>query len=203
MTTKMKLPIGIEFFKDMRTNGFYYVDKTGFIRQLLDSYGSVNLFTRPRRFGKSLNMDMLKTFFEIGTDSRLFDGLEIAKDTAKCTQYMGKYPVISISLKDVEGEDYEMAYDNLGIIISEEADRFDFLLDSSQLNQIEKSKFIRLMRGDFEKPAYLHNSLRLLTRLLFKHYGTRAIVLIDEYDVPLDKAYQYGYYPQIDRKSVV
>ena len=151
MTTKMKLPIGIEFFKDMRTNGFYYVDKTGFIRQLLDSYGSVNLFTRPRRFGKSLNMDMLKTFFEIGTDSRLFDGLEIAKDTAKCTQYMGKYPVISISLKDVEGEDYEMAYDNLGIIISEEADRFDFLLDSSQLNQIEKSKFIRLMRGDFEK----------------------------------------------------
>ncbi len=197
MTTKMKLPIGIEFFKDMRTNGFYYVDKTGFIRQLLDSYGSVNLFTRPRRFGKSLNMDMLKTFFEIGTDSRLFDGLEIAKDTAKCTQYMGKYPVISISLKDVEGEDYEMAYDNLGIIISEEADRFDFLLDSSQLNQIEKSKFIRLMRGDFEKPAYLHNSLRLLTRLLFKHYGTRAIVLIDEYDVPLDKAYQYGYYPQM------
>ena len=197
MTTKMKLPIGIEFFKDMRTNGFYYVDKTGFIRQLLDSYGSVNLFTRPRRFGKSLNMDMLKTFFEIGTDSRLFDGLEIAKDTAKCTQYMGKYPVISISLKDVEGEDYEMAYDNLGIIISEEADRFDFLLDSSRLNQIEKSKFIRLMRGDFEKPAYLHNSLRLLTRLLFKHYGTRAIVLIDEYDVPLDKAYQYGYYPQM------
>lgn len=197
MASKMKLPIGIEFFKDMRTNDFYYVDKTGFIRQLLDSYGSVNLFTRPRRFGKSLNMDMLKTFFEIGTDSRLFDGLEIAKDTEKCAQYMGKYPVISISLKDVEGEDYETAYDNLGLIISEEADRFDFLLDSPRLNQVEKSKFICLMKGDFEKPAYLHNSLRLLTRLLFKHYGVKAIVLIDEYDVPLDKAYQNGYYSQM------
>lgn len=197
MASKMKLPIGIEFFKDMRTNDFYYVDKTGFIRQLLDSYGSVNLFTRPRRFGKSLNMDMLKTFFEIGTDSRLFDGLEIAKDTEKCAQYMGKYPVISISLKDVEGEDYETAYDNLGLIISEEADRFDFLLDSPRLNQVEKSKFICLMKGDFEKPAYLHNSLRLLTRLLFKHYGVKSIVLIDEYDVPLDKAYQNGYYSQM------
>lgn len=197
MASKMKLPIGIEFFKDMRTNDFYYVDKTGFIRQLLDSYGSVNLFTRPRRFGKSLNMDMLKTFFEIGTDSRLFDGLEIAKDTEKCAQYMGKYPVISISLKGVEGEDYETAYDNLGLIISEEADRFDFLLDSPRLNQVEKSKFICLMKGDFEKPAYLHNSLRLLTRLLFKHYGVKAIVLIDEYDVPLDKAYQNGYYSQM------
>ena len=197
MAPKKKLPIGIEFFKDMRTRNFYYVDKTGFIRQLLDSYGSVNLFTRPRRFGKSLNMDMLKAFFEIGTDSRLFDGLEIAADTEKCAQYMGKYPVISISLKDVEGENYETAYDNLGLIISEEAERFDFLLDSPRLNQIEKAKFIHLMKGDFEKPAYLHNSLRLLTRLLFKHYGIQAIVLIDEYDVPLDKAYQNGYYLQM------
>lgn len=197
MEQKKKLPIGIEFFKDMRTRNFYYVDKTGFIRELLESCGSVNLFTRPRRFGKSLNMDMLKAFFEIGTDFDLFKGLEIAEDMEKCKEYMGKFPVISISLKDVEGESYEIAYDNLGIAVSEEAERFDFLLDSTKLTRIEKEKLVRLMEGVFEKPAYLHNSLRLLTRLLHKHYGTQVIVLIDEYDVPLDKAYQNGYYPQM------
>lgn len=197
MERKKKLPIGIEFFKDMRTRGYYYVDKTGFIRELLDTCGSVNLFTRPRRFGKSLNMDMLKAFFEIGTDAALFEGLEISEDADRCEEYMGKFPVISISLKDVEGECYETAYDNLGIAISEEAERFDFLLDSTRLTNTEKEKLIHLMKGVFEKPAYLHNSLRLLTRLLHKHYGTQAIVLIDEYDVPLDKAYQNGYYPQM------
>lgn len=197
MKRKKKLPIGIEFFKDMRTRGYYYVDKTGFIRELLDTHGSVNLFTRPRRFGKSLNMDMLKSFFEIGTEAVLFEGLEIAEDVDRCREYMGKFPVISISLKDVEGENYETAYDNLGIVVSEEADRFDFLLDSTKLTQTDKEKLLRLMKGTFEKPAYLHNSLRLLTRLLHKHYGTQVIVLIDEYDVPLDKAYQNGYYPQM------
>ena len=120
MERKMKLPIGIEFFKDIRTRGYYYVDKTGFIKDLLDSCGSVNLFTRPRRFGKSLNMDMLKTFFEIGTEPSLFDGLCISKESAICKQYMGKYPVISISLKDVEGMDFQTAYGMLGIIVSEE-----------------------------------------------------------------------------------
>ncbi len=199
MGRKLKLPIGIEFFKDMRTRGYYYVDKTGFIRDLLDACGSVNLFTRPRRFGKSLNMDMLKTFFEIGTDRSLFEGLEITTDTQKCEQYMGKYPVISISLKDVEGEDFETAYDNMGVLVSEEAERFDFLLDSTRLTQTEKAKLTRLMEGDFEKPAFLYNSLRLLTRLLYKHYNTQVIVLIDEYDVPLDKAYQNGYYPKMVR----
>lgn len=197
MGMKWKLPIGIEFFKDIRTRGYYYVDKTGFIRELLDACGSVNLFTRPRRFGKSLNMDMLKSFFEIGMDPELFEGLEIAGDRKICEQYMGKYPVISISLKDVEGEDYKTAYDNLGILISEEAERFHFLQDSKALTETEKAKLERIMKGDFEKPAYLHNSLRLLTRLLHKHYGMQAIVLIDEYDVPLDKAYQNGYYPQM------
>ncbi len=197
MKQKRKLPIGIEFFKDMRTRDYYYIDKTGFIRELLDNYGSVNLFTRPRRFGKSLNMDMLKSFFEIGTEAALFEGLEIAEDIDRCREYMGKFPVISISLKDVEGENYETAYDNLGIVISEEAERFDFLPDSKELTWTEKEKLLRLMKGDFEKPAYLHNSLRLLTRLLHKHYGTQVIVLIDEYDVPLDKAYQNGYYPQM------
>ena len=190
-----RLPIGIEDFKELIEKEYYYVDKTMFIKNVLEE--KVVLYTRPRRFGKSLNMDMLKAFFEIGADSRLFDGLEIAADTEKCAQYIGKYPVISISLKDVEGENYETAYDNLGLIISEEAERFDFLLDSPRLNQIEKAKFIHLMKGDFAKPAYLHNSLRLLTRLLFKHYGIQAIVLIDEYDVPLDKAYQNGYYLQM------
>ncbi len=197
MERKKKLPIGIEFFKDMRTRGYYYVDKTGFIRELLDTCGSVNLFTRPRRFGKSLNMDMLKAFFEIGTDAALFEGLEITEDTDRCEEYMGRFPVISISLKDVEGESYETAYDNLGIVISEEAERFDFLLDSTKLTRTEKEKLMYLMKGVFEKPAYLHNSLRLLTRLLYKHYGTQVIVLIDEYDVPMDKAHQNGFYQQM------
>ena len=183
-----KLPIGIEFFKDFKRDNFYYVDKTGFIRDLVNTRGSVNLFTRPRRFGKSLNMDMLKSFFEIGTDPELFEGLEISKETEICEQYMGKYPVISISLKDVEGMEFETAYDMLGAIISEEAGRFGFLLESAKLDQYEKNSLIRLLEGGFEKPSYLHNSLRLLTRLLFKHYEIPVIVLIDEYDVPLDKA---------------
>ena len=194
-----KLPIGIEFFKDFKRDNFYYVDKTGFIRDLVNTRGSVNLFTRPRRFGKSLNMDMLKSFFEIGTDPELFEGLEISKETEICEQYMGKYPVISISLKDVEGMEFETAYDMLGAIISEEAGRFGFLLESAKLDQYEKNSLIRLLEGGFEKPSYLHNSLRLLTRLLFKHYEIPVIVLIDEYDVPLDKAYQDGFYAEMVR----
>ena len=194
MEIKKKLPVGIEFFEELMTENFYYVDKTGFIRDLINTRGSVNLFTRPRRFGKSLNMDMLRAFFEIGADPALFEGLEISKETALCEQYMGKYPVISISLKDVEGTDFQMAYDMLGIEISEEAGRFAFLLESDKLVPAEKKKLDRLIEGDFEKAAYLHSSLKLLTQLLFKHYGVPVIVLIDEYDVPLDKAWQNGYY---------
>lgn len=194
MEIKKKLPVGIEFFEELMTENFYYVDKTGFIRDLINTRGSVNLFTRPRRFGKSLNMDMLRSFFEIGADPALFEGLEISKETALCEQYMGKYPVISISLKDVEGTDFQMAYDMLGIEISEEAGRFAFLLESDKLVPAEKKKLDRLIEGDFEKAAYLHSSLKLLTQLLFKHYGVPVIVLIDEYDVPLDKAWQNGYY---------
>ena len=194
MQKKKKLPIGIEFFKDFKRDNFYYVDKTSLIRDLIDLRGSVNLFTRPRRFGKSLNMDMLKTFFEIGTDSSLFDGLEISKETDICEQYMGKSPVISISLKDVDGMDFQTASGMLGIAVSEEAERFGFLLESNKLTPSEKMKLTRLMDGDFQNPVYLHNSLRLLTKLLFKHYEAPVIVLIDEYDVPLDKAYQNGYY---------
>lgn len=197
METKKKLPIGIEFFSDIRTRDYYYVDKTGLIRELLNACGSVNLFTRPRRFGKSLNMDMLKTFFEIGTPTELFDDLEIMNDTQLCEQYMGKYPVISISLKDVEGADFRTAYDSLCIVIRDEAERFDYLLQSEKLTTYDKANLIRLLEGNLEKTADLHNSLKLLTRLLNKHYDKRVIVLINEYDVPLDKSHQNGYYPQM------
>lgn len=197
MEKKKKLPIGVEFFKNFKRDHFYYVDKTEFIRDLVDTRGSVNLFTRPRRFGKSLNMDMLKTFFEIGTDPALFDGLKIAEETEICERHMGKYPVISISLKDVAGTTFQTAYDMLGLEVSREARQFKLLLESEKLLQFEKEQLLRLMKGEFEKEADLHGSLRLLTELLFEHYGIPVIVLIDEYDVPLDKAYQSGYYPDM------
>ena len=176
MEKKKMLPIGMEFFADIRTRGYYYVDKTGFISELLNACGSVNLFTRPRRFGKSLNLDMLKCFFEIGTDAALFDGLNISRDTKLCEQHLGKYPVLSISLKDVQGADYKNAYDLLGITISEEAERLDYLLESERLTQMDKEKLVRLIRGDFEQPAFLQNSLKLLSRLLQKHYGAKKIL---------------------------
>lgn len=194
-----KLPIGIEYFKDFKRDHFYYVDKTGFIRDLVNTRGSVNLFTRPRRFGKSLNMDMLKSFFEIGTDPVLFEELEIAKETDICRQYMGKFPVIAISLKDVEGMEFETAYDMLGSVIGEEARRLDMLLTSDRLTRTDKKNLYGLMEENFEKPVNLHRSLRLLTELLYKHYKIPVIVLIDEYDVPLDKAYQDGFYPEMVR----
>ncbi len=199
MEMKKKLPIGIEFFGSFKRDHFYYVDKTGFIRDLVNTRGSVNLFTRPRRFGKSLNIDMLKSFFEIGTDPALFNNLDISKESAICEQYLGKYPVISISLKDVEGMDFQTAYDMLGNVISEEARRFRFLLDSHRLMLSEKEKLKNLIDGKFEKRANLYSSIRFLTELLFKHYGIPVIVLIDEYDVPLDKAYQDGFYTEMVR----
>lgn len=197
MAEKRKLPIGEEFFRNIRTKGFYYVDKTGFISELLKTRGSINLFTRPRRFGKSLNMDMLKSFFEIGADAVLFEGLQIAEEKELCEQYMGKYPVISISLKDVGGENFQTAYEALCTVVSEEAARLDFLMESGRIMQYDKAKFERLAENQFERQSDLHNSLKLLTRLLCKHYGIPVVVLIDEYDVPLDKAYQNGYYPQM------
>lgn len=197
MTEKKKLPIGEEFFYNIRTKGFYYVDKTSFISELLKTRGSVNLFTRPRRFGKSLNIDMLKTFFEIGADATLFEGLDISKEEELCRQHMGKYPVISISLKDVGGEDFQTAYDAFCTVVSEEAARFDFLAESDRLTRYDQVKFRRLIENELEKTSYLSNSLKLLTRLLRKHYGRSVIVLMDEYDVPLDQAYQNGYYPQM------
>lgn len=194
---KKKLPIGEEFFSNIRTKGFYYIDKTGLISELLRTRGSVNLFTRPRRFGKSLNLDMLKAFFETGADAALFEGLEISTEKELCAQHMGKYPVLSLSLKDTGGENFQAALESLCMAVSEEASRLDFLMESDRLMQHDKAKLNRLIENQMEKPSAVHNSLKLLTRLLRKHYGVSAIVLIDEYDVPLDKAYQNGYYPQM------
>lgn len=196
---KKALPIGIEFFRDFKSGDYYYVDKTAFIAEFLRTKGSVNLFTRPRRFGKSLNVNMFKSFFEIGADASLFDGLDISRETELCERHMGKYPVLSLSLKDVEGGDFETAYDSLCMLVSEEATRFGFLEESDKLIKADKAKLQKLIEGDFEKPAFLHGSLKLLSRLLSEHFGRRAVILIDEYDVPLDKAYQDGYYAQMIR----
>ena len=196
-TKKKKLPVGIEMFRDIREHDFYYIDKTGFIKELLESWTEVNLFTRPRRFGKSLNMDMLKAFFEIGTDKRLFDGLEISAEKQICEEYMGKFPVISVSLKDVEGNGFEEAKDMLETVISDEALRFQYLMDSPKLTSYEKARFEPLLTGRFEKTSQLTASLKTLSALLYKHTGTEVIILIDEYDVPLDKAYVNGYYEQM------
>ena len=194
---KKALPVGIEFFRDFKSKDYYYVDKTAFIAELLRTKGAVNLFTRPRRFGKSLNMNMFKCFFEIGADASLFDGLDISREKELCEQHMGKYPVISLSLKDVEGGNFETAYDSLCMLISEEASRFAFLKESDRLQEEDKMRFRQLIVGDFERPAFLQGSLKLLSGLVSKHYGRRVVILIDEYDVPLDKAYQDGYYTQM------
>ncbi len=196
---KKMLPIGVEFFGDFKWNDYYYVDKTAFIAEFLRTKGVVNLFTRPRRFGKSLNINMFKSFFEVGADASLFDGLDISRETEICERYMGKYPVISLSLKDVEGGEFETAYDCLGMMISAEASRFDFLEESDRLSKADKIKLQQLIMGDFEKPAFLYGSLKLLSGLLGRHYGRRVVILIDEYDVPLDKAYQNGYYEPMIR----
>lgn len=189
----MKLPVGIENFGEIRTEGFYYVDKTGMIRDLLCNWGKVNLFTRPRRFGKSLNMSMLKAFFEIGCRKELFDGLEIAGETELCREYMGKFPVISISLKGVEANTFEKARSLLIKVINEEARSMQYLLESDKLTQNDKEVFSLLLKKDMDDET-LCCSLREMSEFLQKHYGRKAIVLIDEYDVPLAKANEHNYY---------
>ena len=193
---KKKLPVGIENFQEIRTKGFYYVDKTGLIRDLLCKWGKVNLFTRPRRFGKSLNMSMLRTFFEIGCDKRLFDGLEISKEEKLCEEYMGKFPVISISLKGVEASDYETAREMMVEVINEETRRQQDLLKSDRLTSDDKQLVSRLMKEDMNDKSVC-GSLRILSECLRKHYGEKVIILIDEYDVPLAKANDRGYYDQM------
>ena len=198
---KKKLPIGIDGFEKIRTNDFYYVDKTMFIAELLHNWGEVNLFTRPRRFGKSLNMSMLKYFFEIGSDKTLFDGLNITKEKDLCEQYMGKFPVISITLKGINGKNYQEAYAALRRLIGREASRFSFLSESPKLLPGEKELYYGLANvknGIFTmSDEILIDSIHTLSELLFKHYGRKVILLIDEYDVPLDKAFQNGYYEEM------
>lgn len=199
MKGKSRLPMGMEDFGRIRREGFYYIDKTKMIKDLLEHIAYVNLFTRPRRFGKTLNMSMLKCFFEIGSDKTLFKGLEISREKELCDQYMGKFPVISISLKNVEGETFDDAKRKLRLIIGNEALRFSFLAESDKLAESERIQYTKLIElddwGEFAmSDGLLEDSLFMLSRFLQKHYGQRTIVLIDEYDVPLDKAYQSGYY---------
>lgn len=201
---RKKLPIGIDEFEKIRTNDFYYVDKTLFIEELLQNWGEVNLFTRPGRFGKSLNMSMLKCFFEIGRDPALFEELKIAQEKDLCEKYMGKFPVISISLKSVGGLQYDSALAALKTVIGNEAGRFRFLKDSEKLSIEEKEAYARLIKiGSGEGGLYAMTenvaavSLKTLSLLLEKHYGQKVILLIDEYDVPLDKAFQAGYYEEM------
>ena len=197
MTKLLKLPVGIENFKEIRTEGFYYVDKTKLIKQLLEQWGKVNLFTRPRRFGKTLNMSMLQCFFEIGTDPALFDGLFISQNKDLCEIYLGKFPVIFLSLKNVDGLTFEEARYHLSELIGMEAERFQFLLDSDRLSDNDKKKYhalIDLSEGHYSMDkGILTSSLQILSQLLSKHYNQKTIILIDEYDVPLDKAFQHGY----------
>lgn len=193
---RKKLPVGIEDFEEIRTEGFYYIDKTGLIRDLLNNWGKVNLFTRPRRFGKTLNMSMMKNFFEIGADKTLFDGLTISKETALCERYMGKYPVIFISLKGVDGLNFEEACGALRRIIRAEASRFRMLLSSEKIADEDKQLFLRILQ---EKDTFddVRDSLRMLSSLLNQCFSEKVILLIDEYDVPLDKAFQHGYYEEM------
>ena len=193
---RKKFPIGIESFEEIRKEGFYYVDKTGLIRDLLDNWGKVNLFTRPRRFGKTLNMSMLKSFFEIGTDKTLFDGLAISRETDLCDMYMGKFPVVFLSLKGVDGLTFEDAYGMLRRLLISEVRRFGCLADSERISENDKTAFMRILREQ-EGMDDVQDSLRILSELLYKHYGRKAILLIDEYDVPLDKAFQHGYYREM------
>lgn len=201
MAMALKTPVGIDDFKDIRKQGFYYIDKTKLIEQILLNWGKVNLFTRPRRFGKTLNMSMLKSFFEIGTDVSLFDGLYISKNKELCNEHMGKYPVIFLTLKGVDGSCFEDARYRLTELIGLEAERFDFLAQSEKLseNEIRRYKSIIALHNGMNimDENQLISSIQVLSQLLCKHFGQKVIILIDEYDVPLDKAFLHGYYNEM------
>lgn len=199
MTIALKLPVGIEDFQEIRRLGFYYVDKTMLIEQLLAKWGKVNLFTRPRRFGKSLNMSMLRYFFDIETDKTLFDGLYISQNKQLCEEYMGKFPVIFLSLKGVDGLTFSEARFCLAELIESEARRFKFLMHSDKLDADDKAMYRDLLslHGADVAAISLRFALKKLSELLYKHYGQKTLILIDEYDVPLDKAFQHGYYREM------
>ena len=193
---RKKLPVGIDSFEKLRREAFYYVDKTGLIIDLLNNWGEVNLFTRPRRFGKTLNMSMLKSFFEIGADRTLFDGLAISRETALCEAYMGRFPVVFVSLKGVDGLTFEDAYGMLRRILRSEVFRLSFLAESKKVLDKEKAAFERFL-NEQDTLDDVQESLKMLSSLLYQHYGQKTILLIDEYDVPLDKAFQHGYYKEM------
>ena len=199
MEKKLKLPVGIDGFEKIRRNGFYYIDKTKLIEQLFLNWGEVNLFTRPRRFGKTLNMSMLKSFFEIGTDTSLFDGLYVSENKELCEQHQGQYPVIFLSLKDVEGLSFSEAKRKCIQLIKREAERFYDLKNSERLLDIDKKNYCRLldMTVQEEDSDIVSSSMKMLSALLYKHYAKKTVILIDEYDVPLDKAFQHGYYKEM------
>ena len=201
MAVPLKLPVGIEDFREIRQLGFYYIDKTKLIEQLLDNWGKVNLFTRPRRFGKTLNMSMLRCFFEIGADKTLFDNLAISQRKDLCEIYMGKFPVVFLTLKGAEGDTFEKAKTKLIKLIALEAERYNFLKNSGRLTENERERYCALIRMHDGKYLMdqdtLESALQTLSELLFRHYGQKAIILVDEYDVPLDKAYQNGYYREM------
>jgi hypothetical protein len=194
MANTLNLPVGIENFEEIRQLGFYYIDKTRLIEQLLQGWGKVTLFTRPRRFGKTLNMSMLKSFFEIGADKSLFDGLYISGNKELCAEYMGKYPVIFLSLKGVDGLDFTTARRMLCAILKNELDRHYYLKTSDALTDEDRTLFIKMLQGSYDN---IEDSIRMLSKLLFKHFGQKVVILIDEYDVPLDKAFQNGYYKEM------
>ena len=196
MENELLLPTGVEDFEEIRTEGYYYVDKTALIEQILDKRSKVTLFTRPRRFGKTLNMSMVQHFFEIGTDPALFDGLHISENAELCEKYMGKYPVISISLKGVDANSYGEAKLELAKVINREARRYRFLLNDSRMDFIDKELFTQLINPQMEEYT-LTNSLQDFTELLEKYFSQKVVVLIDEYDVPLAKAYENGFYDQM------
>ena len=201
MAATKKIPVGIENFQDMRKFNFYYIDKTNLIEQLLDNWSKVTLFTRPRRFGKTLNMSMLRSFFELGTDKSLFDGLYISKNKELCEEHMGKYPVIFFSLKSVEGLRFENARYRIIEMIGREAQRYEFLAESDKLSENEKAQYKALIALDNGKYTMdddiLISGIQMLSHLLYKHYGQKTVILIDEYDVPLDKAFENGYYKEM------
>ncbi len=193
---KKRLPVGVENFEQLINDNYYYVDKTGLISELLRNGGMVNLFTRPRRFGKTLNMSMLEHFFSIEKEQSIFDGLEISKDTKLCDAYMGKYPVISISLKGIHAAAYETAFDFAVRIMKKTARNVQFLLESDALSDYDKLEYKELLNSNMSEAAFC-GGLKILSELLEKHYGTKVILFIDEYDVPLAKAFENGYYDQM------
>ena len=193
---QLRLPVGIEDFAEIRRHGYYYVDKTQLIEQVLNRRNKVSLFTRPRRFGKTLNMSMLQHFFEIGTDPKFFQGLSISKNNELCEKHMGKYPVVSISLKSIHADSYAKAKAQLIKLVNREARRVQFLLDSDRLTAVDKALFSELLDREMEEDT-LVSSLQELTELLEIHFGQQVIVLIDEYDVPLANANQNGYYDEM------